>query len=1074
MSISYVLSTKITPPRRTKHTLVRTRVNDALSEALQFKLTLLQAGAGYGKSTALANFVEEYSSSIWYHVTEEDRDPFVFLYHLCHTTQLANPSLQGLPISILEAWDGTQDPLPALEVVFQYLIALSDSLTSPTFLVIDDIHIITDVSEIAHILDRLISLAPPDLHIVVASRPTFTLPNLSRWRSLGQVLAIDQSVLAFTPNEIAELFGKHYGYELSRKDIEDLSMMTEGWAITLQLIWQSLKSGAISSISDALNRQTTSLETLFKVLMQEVLGRQPQDVQEFMQISAILRVMDAQACNALQGENDSATMLSYLRHQELFVVNIGEEELRYHHIFRQFLQEQMEGEQRQTWHSRAAVFYQGKGDFDSAIYHLLQAKAFQEAASLLGVYGRILLTMGRIDTLASYLDALSPETLHHHPALLSYLGDLARLHSRFQEALGWYVEAETLWRDRGNLEGVGRALRGQARVYLDTVNPLRAEELLQQSLRLSDGTVDREAQARLYELLAENKLNAGKPEEAEYLQKQAVDLRREGPADSQLLIRVLLRTGRLDEARQKLEDLADAESREPVQTPRSHRETQLLLSIIYAMQGRPEDAYRSAIEGTRRGVELDSLFISAVGHMRQGHAILLKTENERYEKAQLQFEKAIDISRTLAVPRLRIEACWGLCQTLGRQGDLDEALSIAQEGIEIATQVGDEWIASLIRLAMGANYLLADDYELAVNWLDQAVRGFQECSDILGVTTARMWTCLGWFKQGLIERFSKSLSDVLTVCQQHGYDYIFTRPTLLGPFDERILVPMLIYARDQGWQGKYPSKLLQAIGLPEIIYHPGFQLRIETLGIFQVWQGEQLIPYNGWRRDKTRQLFQLLITNRHSPLDRDQFCEYLWPGAEPETAQRNFKVALSTLYNVLEPDRVPGSESAYIIREGTIYRIRPNADIWLDADNFIEVADESRDLLEKDPDLAGITMCQALDLYQGEYLPDTRYETWAAMEREHLAVLFLQTADSACDIYLKRESFDDVIGLCQRILAQDNCWERAYRYLMMAYHGLGDHGQIARTYQQCIETLRKELDVAPAPETTSLLKQLTS
>jgi ATP/maltotriose-dependent transcriptional regulator MalT len=37
---------------------------EALSEASQNKLTLLQAGAGYWKSTALASFVEEHKSII--------------------------------------------------------------------------------------------------------------------------------------------------------------------------------------------------------------------------------------------------------------------------------------------------------------------------------------------------------------------------------------------------------------------------------------------------------------------------------------------------------------------------------------------------------------------------------------------------------------------------------------------------------------------------------------------------------------------------------------------------------------------------------------------------------------------------------------------------------------------------------------------------------------------------------------------------------------------------------------------------------------------------------------------------
>ena len=62
---------------------------------------------------------------------------------------------------------------------------------------------------------------------------------------------------------------------------------------------------------------------------------------------------------------------------------------------------------------------------------------------------------------------------------------------------------------------MSRALRGQALIYLDTVRPAQAESLLEEALRLTDGAADREARARLLELLAENKLNMGQPAEAE-------------------------------------------------------------------------------------------------------------------------------------------------------------------------------------------------------------------------------------------------------------------------------------------------------------------------------------------------------------------------------------------------------------------------------------------------------------------------------------------------------------------------------------------------------------------------------
>jgi LuxR family maltose regulon positive regulatory protein len=1100
MPLPKIVHTKIKPPAPGERTLPRPRVDRALLEALSYRLTLLQAGAGYGKSTALGWLAEKHQPAFWYQGTEEDSDPLIFLLHLCHAIQHSLPELKNLPIPFLEAWEGTRGPLPSSGVVDQLINALSDQLVHPALLILDDVHLVLNSPEIAHILDRIIGLAPNNLHILLAGRLPVKLPNLSRWRAQGEVLLLDQSLLAFNRDEIAALFSKRYGYELTTDEVEVLFLNTEGWAIALQLIWQSLRSGSSLSIEASLDHQVSSLESLFDILAQEVFQGQPSDVQEFLLVSATLREITVEACGALwnaisKDKNravsgglpsqpgsmkttssvvDPAAMLAYLRRQDLFVVEVGEGNLRYHHIFHQFLRQQAPFEQRQTWHLQAADFYWRRKDHDSTIYHLLEAKDYEAAASLLDQYGSELLAAGRLDTLAADLDILPPETLHQHPGLLSFLGDLARLHSRFQEALGWYQQAEKLWRDRNQLDGIARALRGQARVYLDTVNPSKAEQLLQESLRLSDGIDDRQSQARLYELLAENKLNLGKVEQAEKLRQQAQALRSEGPSDSQLLLRVLLRTGRLEDARLRLEDRAEVERQDPVHTPRAHRETLLLLSLIDAFQGLANQAYKTAQEGTRRGMALQSPFITAVGHMRQGHALMLLPGADRYRRARQEFMETIRISRMLAVPRLLVEAYWGLCRVAGYQGDLAQATQFAQEGLEIANQAGDEWIASLVRLSLGASLVLASRYETAQDWLERAAMGFEECSDPFGRAASRLWLCLVWFREGNFNALSQTFPQVLTCSSQRSYEFLFTRPTLLGPPDERILVPLLIYARDQGWEASYARRLLAIMGLPNVQFHPGYQLRTTTLGNFQVARGDQVIPNNGWRREKSRQLFQLLLTYRNAPLDREQIIEYLWPDQELASAQRNFKVTLSTLYQVLEPEREAGSESAYVMREGTVYNLRPGADIWLDAQVFEDSLEQAENILEEDPQAAIEMLQDAASLYQGEYLPDARYETWAAGEREHQAVLFLRAADRLSELYLDQERWEETIDICQRILSFDNCWERAYRHLMLAFYSLGDRGQTARTYQRCVQTLQAELDVSPSAETEALYRRLTA
>ena len=1066
-----VLLTKIHPPQTSARALDRPRVMAALMEALHHRVTVVQAGAGYGKSIAVMSLVDAHHPLIWYQITRDDNDPFVFLQHLLHATQIAIPELQGLPISTLESWDSASEPFPTRDVLYRYLNTLNNGLEKPTLLILEDIHLASHVPEINQILDQLINLAPHHLHTILTTRYPLDLPSISGWMARGQLLQIDQELLAFTPEEISSFFRDRYNHELSAEDIEFLMDTTEGWAITLQMVGQSLGHKGVNQVRQALNFPSARLDSLFEILAKEVLSQQPPPVRKFMQTTSVLQVMIPEVCDALSGIEDSKSMLEKLHREDMFVYKLSEHQYRYHHIFHAFLRGQLDTETSNTLHRKATSYFREYGDLDSAFYHAIKARDDLTAAAILSDYGEELLRKGRYNTLNKMLDSLVPEALQKYPTLLFLLGELARLHSRFQEALGWYQQAEVLWREQGQVDGTSRALRGQARVYLDTVNPSKAEELLQQSLRLSDGTADRDTMARLYELVAENKLNAGKGEEAEVYRRQAEELRREGPTDSQLMIRVLLRTGQLAQARQQIEQLVEIERTEPVQQPRGHRETLLLLSIICAMQGEAQEAYEAAIEGTRRGEELESPFVTAVGHIRQGHALMMLSKTRRNQQAIDKFNHAIELSRTLRIPRLRIEAYWGLARAYGYRGELEEAGRLATKGIEMASSVGDEWIASLIRSTMGAGHILADDHLKGHEWLSQAMHGFQACSDPFGLTSARLWRCLSWFYTGEEDKFADSFKLVLESSLRHDYESLLTNPTLLGVPDIRRIIPLLLEARKKGWAESYPDRLLHTIGLGQLELHPGYQLKITTLGSFKVWWGSDPIPTTEWKREKARQLLQVMIAHRMAPLDRDQICEYLWPGLDTTTSHRNFKVALSTLYHVLEPDRTPSSESAYIIREGSTYALRPTADVWLDADTMDAAIEEADLLYQTEPSRARDRLMEVLDLYQGEFLPDARYETWAAAERERLTVQFLRSCDHLCEWSLESDP-EMVISICQRVITVDNCWERAYRFMMKAYARLGDHGQVARTFQACLDALHVELDVAPASQTFELYRSL--
>ncbi len=79
-----IVRTKLVPPRPQRYTLPRPRLTRRLLEAQHYRLTILQAGTGYGKTTALADLADEPFPLLWYRLDDDDADPQRFLAHLIH------------------------------------------------------------------------------------------------------------------------------------------------------------------------------------------------------------------------------------------------------------------------------------------------------------------------------------------------------------------------------------------------------------------------------------------------------------------------------------------------------------------------------------------------------------------------------------------------------------------------------------------------------------------------------------------------------------------------------------------------------------------------------------------------------------------------------------------------------------------------------------------------------------------------------------------------------------------------------------------------------------------------------
>ena len=251
-------------------------------------------------------------------------------------------------------------------------------------------------------------------------------------------------------------------------------------------------------------------------------------------------------------------------------------------------------------------------------------------------------------------------------------------------------------------------------------------------------------------------------------------------------------------------------------------------------------------------------------------------------------------------------------------------------------------------------------------------------------------------------------------------------------------------------------------------------LRVQTLGSFRVWSnGEELLP-TAWGREKAIHLFQFLLTLRRRFLHKEQVIDRLWPDLDTDRGDRDFKVALNAINKALEPRRAAWGEARFIRRHGLAYGLNLES-VWLDIEIFDLLLATGNQALaglnglapEANLSLAVRAYESAIALYQGDFLPERRYEDWSSAERERLQVLALNTMTELAELMIERSPLES-LRLAQRVLAIDPVWEDAYRIQMRAFMAQQNRPMALRTYEQCMEVLEREYDIPPLPETTDL------
>ncbi len=938
-------------------------------------------------------------------------------------------------------------------------------------MILDDFHLVDHSFTINQWLERVIEHLPEILHIVISTRNKPKWNLLTKWKVSGKVLEILEEDLTLDTEEVELLFQDFYGLKLEQTQLQSIFQLTEGWAIALSMIAEQIEKG--TSIQSILNYHHSSMEELFHYLAIEVFSKQSPIIQSFLEQASIFEDITPQVCDEILGIQGSELMLEQLAERNAFLHKIwGSKQYRFHALFKASLQKKLKVEQgslHRKLHEQCARYYEKKNFWEQAIYHYEQIQQNEPIGYLLEKNANDMLQSGRLESLYEKLKKIPDEMKDRYKILWFYEGEVLRYQSFYEKAERCYQHLiDDVGQGQERLNLIGKAYAGIAQIYLDTIQPGKAERFLQLAIEAteSDPDADESEKQQLYFLMAENFVNSGQAVKAEKWYekgKMKNKLLHEGNLDA----RLYLRTGKLEMANRVLSGRLSSE----VSTlPKSHRETDILLSFIEACMGNGEKAKELAQRGIERGIRYKNSFVEACGWMRMGNAVQILDQYEM-RLAEQCYMTSLHMMEEMKISRGKAEPYMGLCVLYSRIGEYEKAKEFGKLALEETEKVYDLWLSSFIQLCMGIAFLYSKELEEARSILKDAKENFRQCGDPYGLMLTELWNAFLFYETNDDNQFLTAISSFLKEVQLGNYEFIFFRQAPFSPKDLQSIMPLLIKAKELEVHSAFTYRILREMGYEELDSHPGYTLKVETLGMFKVWLGDRLIEGKDWQREKSKELFQFFLIHRQKWWSKEEIYQMIWPDADEKSVDQEFKVLLNALNRALEPNRKARVSPFFIKRQNNTYSLNPKAVIDVDFIQFEEWIYAGLD--EKNPEKARNILKKGLELYKGDFLSERR-DVWFAAERERLLTIFLRGAEKMAQLCVQNNDSYEAIVWCERILKIDSTWEEAYRLMMFCYYQKNNRPQAIKWYKKCERKLMHELGVAPMEPTKKMYEMILS
>ncbi len=1072
-----VTRTKLIIPRRRDEILTRQRLLDNFNELLDSKLIIIAAPAGYGKTSLLIDFANNTEWPIsWLALDDLDQEPFRFIAHFIGALQARYSNFGKNALSVLN--NIPQDKLDIPALVTTIVNDIYENIPEHFILVLDDYHLVEESDTVNQFVNRFLQDVDENCHLVVSSRRLLSLADMPLLVARNQVGGISFEEISFSAQEIQELLLKNYHLTINDQTAAEITEQTEGWITGLLLSTQLLGD----EIGERLRIARVSGVGLYEYMAQQVFENQPEEVQDLLLRTSILEEFNAKRCQRVIGKalNLSVNwnaLMDQLLVRNLFVLPVGEGSdfyLRYHHLFRDFLQTRMSQERPEETRTITVALGDDcarERDWERAFVLYKQAGAVDKMVGLVEKAGPEMVTSGQLVTLKEWLAALPPELATSRPSLLS-----------LQAAI---------------MIGTGEVNQGV--ILLDEV----IERLLK-----SEEDVETLAMSLIRRSYAHRSM--GNYDDSQVDSQGAIDILEDFPEFGLIRAEAMRVSGTTFYFQGELQKAL-----------RTLKQSLRLFESYNDSQNIPKLLFNIGVINFSLGnyVRAEMMYREALSHWQSGGNLawaadllnnlgVLQQQRGDYETAAKNFENAIEYARISNAPQAEALSLTSLGDLYRDLDASREALDVYKQAQGIAKQINNGFLLFYLDLAEGVLNRIAGDLGKAKALFesahDKAAEGGSAYTSNLFKTEWAMF-CLtqnqymqgfetgqaayAFFESGgheteaLRAAFACALALAGSGEKDPALEYL--EKIMATLMENDYATPLIVQAREyqqilSAVKGRHElkrqfSRILERVEnfesrLPEmrrkirrqatIVPFAPPRMIVQSFGKAQVRLSSSLVSNSDWQTQTARDMFFLFLAHPEG-LTKEQVGLYFWPDATPDELKLRFK---NTLYRLR---RAVGRQS--ILLQDDYYQFNWSLDYEYDVETFvtsIEMAQSNKDIREKIKHYK-----KAIEQYKGEYLAEMD-EIWAITDRQRYYQMYLDALMRLANMYMERKAYKTALRYVYQALSEDACLEDAHRLAMRIHAATGNRAAIVRQYERCRAALTKEINAPPSQQTRDLYETL--